>query len=88
MDRNIGPYQYTFTNVPYNHPMAVTSHGSGAYGCVPAIVSATYTTAYHHYGTVVVDFSGCTHQQSSEFQCGYHGRMNGGTPWLTVNSAC
>ena len=84
-NRNVGLNEYTFSNVPSNHPMQLVWY-SGS--CTPVLISATYTTLGHHYGTVTYDLTGCSHGDVIEFQCGYHGRMNGGKPVLTVNSAC
>tara|TARA_B100001115_G_scaffold164725_1_gene141811 strand:+ start:194 stop:526 length:333 start_codon:yes stop_codon:yes gene_type:complete len=90
IDRYIGSKQYTFTGVPCGHAFKFVAHGTGSYGCVPTVVSFSQTMGGQHYcgATVVYDFSACTAQQSSEFECAYHGRMASGIPRLTVNSGC
>ena len=87
-DLIIGPYIYTFTGVPQAHPMKFVAHGVGAYACVPTLLNTDISTGSHYAGTVRYDFSACTTTQSSEFQCGNHGRMSSGKPRLTVNAAC
>ncbi|MBE35815.1 MAG: hypothetical protein CMI16_09735 [Opitutaceae bacterium] len=90
-DRDIGPHRYTFTGVPTSNRMRLMAHGTGAYGCVPTIVNTDTSTGGstpHYSGTVVYDFSACSHQQSSEFHSYSNGRMNSGKPRLTVKNTC
>ena len=91
--QTVGANTYSFTGIPSNHPMRlVTKSGS----CTPSFVSATssvntggyYSSSYWYYGTVTYSLVGCAAGSMAQFQCGYHGLMNSGQPYLTVDSAC
>ena len=85
-NRNVGLNEYTFSNIPSGHPMRLIAHPGSS--CTPSYISSTYTTYGAHWGTVVYDFTGCSVGDVIEFQCGYHGRMNSGLPYLTVTNGC
>ena len=84
---------YTFMYVPSNHPMRLETM-SGF--CTPVIQSWTarintgdsYSPSYWYYGTVVYSLTNCGQGAVLRFQCGYHGYMGGGVPYLTTDAAC
>jgi len=92
-DVTVGANTYTFSGIPSNHPMRLVQKSGG---CNPQLVSASntintggyYGTSYWYYGTVTYSLASCSSGSVAQFQCGYHGLMNSGHPWLSVDSAC
>ena len=87
--RYVGNKEYTFYGVPSTHPVRLAAETTG--GCEPTFVSATASVGYYnnfHHGDVVYDLGSCVNGARFRFQCYHHSYMNGGQPFLQMDTFC